>query len=43
VRAVWPLGDGRWAIVQGEASSPQQLEELRALIPSFQLLDGAHR
>lgn len=43
VRAVWPLGDGRWAIVQGEASSSQQLDALRGLIASFQLLNVRHR
>jgi hypothetical protein len=43
VRAVWPVGDGRWVIVQGEARTPQQVDVLRGFIPSFQLLDVGHR
>lgn len=43
VRAVWPVGDGRWVIVQGQARSPQQVDVLRGFIPSFQLLDAGHR
>jgi hypothetical protein len=42
-RAVWPLGDGRWAIVQGQASNPEQVDTLRRLIASFQVLNAGHR
>jgi hypothetical protein len=42
VRAVWPVGDGRWVIIQGQSKSPQTVDSLRAVISSVQVAMVSH-
>jgi hypothetical protein len=43
VRAVWPVGDGRWVSVQGGGRTPQAVDSLRAVVSSVQVAAVSHR